>query len=153
MPNAALAQKILDAIELDEAMFNMATWAAPLCDDEGDVLPGFKEALKPDDNPVDCGTTLCVAGWAMHFTGWTLFPSAATVSRPVHSSGRFGDGHEIEGREALGITKYDAGILFYVSEDEAKDALKQLADGAEEIDWSVIRDEEDEEEYDEEDDY
>jgi len=72
---------------------------------------------------VECGTTMCVAGWASWFTeGFVMSQSAWTV-----------------GRKALGLDHDDAARLFYgASNEQAKSALKALANG-ERIDWQSIQ--------------
>ncbi|WP_327377989.1 hypothetical protein OG393_30930 [Streptomyces sp. NBC_01216] len=102
-----VAAAVLDAILARPDTFNMATWI----DADG--------PLAPDDEP-DCGTTLCVAAWAAHLTGWTVHNDTAT---------RNGEARRIEdvGREALGLTHEDANALFLAGPFTATTTLKFLA--------------------------
>jgi hypothetical protein len=74
--------------------------------------------LIPEQEP-DCGTTLCVAGWAAHVTGWTLLDDGVDGSRD-------GVRRDIEAiaQEALGLTFAN---LFYGTPDDAIEGLRQIA--------------------------
>ncbi|HEY6116440.1 MAG TPA: hypothetical protein VI172_10810 [Candidatus Dormibacteraeota bacterium] len=58
---AEVAAAVLDAIELRPDTLNMSEW----------YYHPDSRYLMPSDEP-DCGTTMCVAGWAAHVVGWTL---------------------------------------------------------------------------------
>lgn len=72
MPNAELARKILDRIDQQPDNFDMSDWFR---------RSGGNVTLRPTEE-VDCGTTMCLAGWAAHLSGYTL------ISRTVdHADG------------------------------------------------------------------
>jgi hypothetical protein len=60
--------------------------------------------LYPGSDP-ECGTTLCVAGWAAHLTGWIVDGGAA------RRGGDFRNTSDV-GRSALALTQEAANELF-----------------------------------------
>ncbi|MFB7596919.1 hypothetical protein [Streptomyces sp. NPDC056160] len=104
---AKVAAAILDAIDYEPAAFNMGTWA---------TLPTGK--LKPGEE-IQCGTTMCVAGWAAHLTGHTLQSDEDNGVIAVTADGRERDVEEVAA-EALGLD--DTGMFW----DTASDARAQL---------------------------
>jgi hypothetical protein len=118
MANAELAGRILDAIEAQPAAFNMNDWHSDHVWDE-ETKP-----LSPDSDPA-CGTTLCVAGWAAHLTGWTLQGIVATKPNGEE------DYTDDVGQEALGLDTDTAGALFYSTADVALEILRSMAGRAE----------------------
>ncbi|NWF27447.1 hypothetical protein HW130_14435 [Streptomyces sp. PKU-EA00015] len=126
MPNAELAARIRTEITQRPEHHDQAHWFT------GDVL-------RPDedlDAPAHCGTTLCVAGYAAHFTGHILLPSGIAVL-PNTSKRRY---IERVAHALLGLTDSDADWLFHPlrAHDEVLAALGQLADGAAAIDTDAI---------------
>lgn len=69
---AAVARAVLDAIEASPGSFDMDRWVSV---DGGRPLPGYRLAPGADL----CRSTMCVAGWAAHVTGWTI----VAVDEPV----------------------------------------------------------------------
>lgn len=105
MPNAQLAQQILEQIAANPDSFDMGTWNTG-----EDAIPG---------EPIACGTTLCVAGWAAYLTGWHVFGGSA-----------FKDGiHQSVEYVALKALDLPDVFLFYTSEDVATEMLQQIIDG------------------------
>lgn len=126
MPNADLAARIRKEI-----------LERPEHHDQEFYLDGV-DVLTPDDNLSDgdrpeCGTVLCVAGWAAHLTGCTLTSYARGViaSKPVGGSRPVFDAAQTE----LGLSEVDATWLFsgLRSREEVLAALGQLADGTDHI--------------------
>lgn len=122
MPNAALAARIRTEILERPEHYDQGSWVS------GDVL-------RPEEDltaAAHCETTLCVAGYAAHFTGHIVLPIGYAV-RP-------GDEQEHQIREVarteLGLTEAEAAWLFHGTRtcDEVLAALGQLADGAPRID-------------------
>lgn len=125
MPNAKLAQEILDQITQNPDSFNMGTW-----------FDGVFE-LTPNE-PVTCGTTLCVGGWAVHLSGWTL--TLAPTGDESYYDDRAGDEQlgpvcvkdgetqfvSVVAKELLGLD--DVG-LFYNPPRCAIGMLRQIAAG------------------------
>ncbi|MET9122976.1 hypothetical protein [Streptomyces sp. NPDC004528] len=105
---ATVAAAVLDRIEQYPDQFDMSTW----------FWRAGGSVLAPRE-AVDCGTTMCVAGWAAHVTGWTLRGSLAE---------RGGETDYIEnvGREALGLDA-DTDDLFWATADDAIEALREIA--------------------------
>ncbi|MGW6292460.1 hypothetical protein [Streptomyces sp. NPDC055058] len=105
---AAVATAVLEAVQNRPHALNMNAWY-----DDPDERP-----LAPQDAP-GCNTTLCVAGWAAHLTGWTLHTGSVWVEK---------DGHmeliETVAREALGL---DSNGLFYTNSATAISVLRDIA--------------------------
>jgi hypothetical protein len=120
-----LAAEILLIAEKGEH-FNMSRWWSSEYREERLFLPAAQQEL-------DCGTTMCAAGWALHLTGWDLrireregFTSIAMAENPT--TGETGSIHEVAAR-ALGLTSREAESLFHTSAPIAIELLRQLADG------------------------
>jgi hypothetical protein len=109
---AELAGRILDAIEANPGAFDMDAWYRN---------PARAELL-PDAEPA-CGTTMCIAGWAAHLTGWTL----GRYSRA--SKGGVGRFIENVAADALGFTESDSSTvsLFHMPAYKALAELRAMA--------------------------
>lgn len=83
IPNLPLLRKVLDFISEQPERHDQALW-------------GY-EGLAPGE---ECGTAMCVAGWAMYFAG-----------RPLRREHGWGYGME-EAAELLGLTTGEAEELF-----------------------------------------
>lgn len=105
---AQVAGAVLDAIEARPEAFNMSAWFSH----------PRSRSLKPEQEP-RCGTTLCVAGWAAHVTGWHLHADGVTGSKD-------GAARDIQAiaQKALGLTYPN---LFYGTADDAIEGLRQIA--------------------------
>ena len=109
MANAELARRVLDAIWQNPEAFDMDTWH-----DSVDETP-----LDPNEDP-SCGTTMCVAGWTAHLTGWRVWGSDASkdgVQRDVDDVAA----------DALGLSKTDTAVLFYSTPWRAIEILEEMA--------------------------
>ncbi|MGY5104541.1 hypothetical protein [Streptomyces sp. 900105245] len=74
MPHAGLAARILHAITEHPEHYDQGHWFHGV-----DTLhPGDQLT----DGTLDCGTTLCIAGYATHLTGHTL-----TLTDAIHDEG------------------------------------------------------------------
>ncbi|MHC3474668.1 hypothetical protein ACYF6T_39075 [Streptomyces sp. 7R007] len=106
---AEVAAAILDMIEQYPEMFDMGSWA---------TLPSGD--LEPQGD-IPCGTTMCIAGWAAHLTGYTLHTTSD--GEGVFTS-KDGVRHEVEtvAAAALGLTGDEPGMFWWA----APEALKQL---------------------------
>lgn len=114
-----VAAAVLDAITAQPEAFDMGGWVS--------LWPG--QELAPDA-PI-CGTTMCVAGWAAHLTGWKLVHSRDGVDvggeDPAHVYAEKGDERryiESVAQTALGL--HGDGI-FFGRADEALYELERLA--------------------------
>ena len=107
MPNNALFLKIDQRLDEGEMLLEMSTWE--------------------DSGPV-CGTTRCVAGWAVHFAS---NPGEGAWDARIRLAVELGlDGHSWMrvGARLLGLNEYDADVLFLqYGEAEAVEALRKLA--------------------------
>jgi hypothetical protein len=120
-----LAAEILLQAEKGEH-FNMSRWWSSEHLEERLFFPAARQEL-------DCGTTMCVAGWALHLTGWDLrirkregFSPIAMAENPT--TGETGSIHIVAAR-ALGLTSGQAEELFFTGAPIAIELLRQLAEG------------------------
>ncbi|MCZ1012358.1 hypothetical protein [Streptomyces lydicus] len=122
-PTAELAARIITAIE-----------KRPATHDQSDWMAGATRLTA--DEEVGCGTTLCVAGYAAHLTGYTLELASGVVRA---SKNGLTDYVDHVARTELGITADDAEDLFYgeLDRDDVLAALRYLANG-ETIDWASL---------------
>lgn len=73
--NTVLARRVLDAITAHEDRFDQRDWIHPNADavrQRGGLEVSSDIMLSDDPAPL-CGTTLCVAGWAMVLSGWRIY--------------------------------------------------------------------------------
>ncbi|MCZ1012025.1 hypothetical protein [Streptomyces lydicus] len=140
MPNSELAARIRSAILTHPRHYDPTAWL------------GGITLLRPDTPPHEadplCRTTLCVASYAVHFTGHTLEvvddPSDSHGSRATHTLA-YKPGSEplpvwVVAQRELRLTGNDAGRLF-ASGTRAFTvlaALAQLASGMPHVDWDAI---------------
>ena len=107
--NIELAEKVLDHASRFPDSFDMGDW---WYQDEWDGA---------STEPWKCGTTACIAGWAMYLSGEVTFRDG----QPLCDGG-----YEELGADLLGISLDDAQWLFYLDEGEAINALHCLIDEA-----------------------
>jgi hypothetical protein len=129
MPNAVLAARIRTEILESPEHHDQASYldGVRILTPEGDLSDGLR----------DCGTTLCVAGYAAHLTGHTIEDLDGSGNEPV--AYREGEAPRLVSEVAqaeLGLPDNDAAWLFWGlrSSKAALVALGQLADGAPRID-------------------
>jgi hypothetical protein len=110
---AEVAAAILDAIEYEPAAFNMSTWA---------TLPNGK--LEPGEE-IQCGTTMCIAGWAAHLTGYTL---RGDKDEGVIAVAPGGQEHDVEtvAADVLGLGPGDTDT-FWLTASDARARLRAIA--------------------------
>lgn len=113
---AEVAQAVLDGIEAERDAFNMSQWAHR-GDGRGVTY------LTPEQSPTACGTTLCAAGMVAHFLGWTITSGGHAYKGDKQSHVR--DVAE----KALDLSAFEGSRLWYCSEEEAIDQLRQIAEG------------------------
>ncbi|MFF9310126.1 hypothetical protein ACF1BS_04360 [Streptomyces sp. NPDC014748] len=109
---ATVAAAILDAIERHPDALDMGNWAHIPAGD-----------LKPDDE-IQCGTTMCIAGWAAHLTGYTLHCYGDNDVEAVKD----GVAYPVEeaATQALGLT-LDANGMFWLHAQDALAELRRIA--------------------------
>lgn len=110
-----LAQVILDYITLHPERHSQSSWA------KGDLTS-------------ECGTTACVAGYAILFSDdHRFYIDVDGDLMPIQGKGRVTFAEA--GAQLLGLDAFDQEFLFYNTDNEdARKALGYLARG-EEIDW------------------
>lgn len=135
MPNAELAARIRTEI-----------LERPEHHDQGMYLDGV-DYLEPEDDlshgsRQGCGTTLCVAGFAAHLTGYTI---ELVTDGPEDEVIAYKTGVDIQpvfdvAREELGLSKDDAAWLFWGNRtrNEVLAALGHLADSAAHLERIVL---------------
>ncbi|MFG3207379.1 hypothetical protein [Streptomyces sp. NPDC048192] len=127
MPNARLAARILREIIEHPEHYNQAHWVHG-----ADTVPPHNDL--GGDGDLTCGTTLCIAGYAAHLTGYTL--TGELAAKPGHRKRFIYD----VARAELDLTENDATWLFWGGRTpaQAHAALTQLAAGAPTIDQATI---------------
>jgi hypothetical protein len=93
----------------------------------------------------ECGTTRCIAGWAVHLT--TGAPVYDCHGGPTRESAQLAsslgvhDPHHIAAiaRRLLDITPEQAGKLFFATEEHARQIVRAVATGGE-PDWGQAED-------------
>lgn len=132
--NTELFKKIHDVIRADPAGFDMGTW----------------EGLKDYGHPA-CGTTRCVAGWAVHFASGEGGLFAIIDGRAEYSPGvlalagrldvalSFDRDHPVAdlGAKVLGLERGDRE-LFYADEKTAAEFVRLAAQGDDEAARAVL---------------
>lgn len=114
--NRELFQKIHDVISVQPESFEMDSW---------------------EDRDADCGTTRCVAGWAISLTtqtdlgeGSRSHPAVlALAERHGIYLPRVSAPYSALARKLLGLSPDEAGYLFYTDEETAAEIVKLMAGG------------------------
>jgi hypothetical protein len=108
--NVKLAERILRHAEKHPESVDLESWWVP----GSHTRLGTPQGLK---KPWKCGTTGCIAGWAIFFSGQAQFDEYGYIES-------IGDGIEDQARELLGLSEAQAGRMFYSFSTE--DSLAQL---------------------------
>ncbi|MFJ5532420.1 hypothetical protein [Streptomyces sp. NPDC093261] len=112
-PLGRKAREVLRVIEANRDALDMSTWW------EG---PGA--VFTPNETP--CGTTMCVAGWRAHLSGWTLVDDGRATK----------DGRELK-IEVVAVDEFEPADegeiralreLFYTGPSRALAVLRYVAD-------------------------
>ncbi len=116
-PNIELFAKIDRRLTEEEGLLEMTSW-------------------EQDGEATSCGTTRCVAGWAIYeTTGFPLWQigdeDTTTATRQLAHRLGFASSFDFEsiGRELLGLTNVEAGRLFYRDNETAREAVRLYARG------------------------
>lgn len=137
--NAGLFEKIAARIEEEPDRYDQAGWAQFVTPEgEKDTVVG---GVGPASDPLACGTSHCIAGWAVELTeGTRLVPGhAAGEVTMIPRTAVLGDlgVWSDRAREALGLSAVDGDYLFCASwgEDvfenahDVADALRKIGRG------------------------
>ncbi len=116
-------QEILNAIQLNPYNFDMSSWFNANYNWTNGTVNA--PALMPDADP-ECGTTLCIAGWAVHQAGYVMYADGISCKIP--------DAWEIKNielvaRDYLGLEGAEADWLFTRGNSTAIEYLTLLAKG------------------------
>lgn len=127
--NTELFKKVHKSITLEEGLkFNMGSW----------------ESFTPEgQEPSECGTTRCVAGWAVYETiGVPLFNGKGSWSDEYLNLEMHYGAHSIVNVacKLLDIDLEVGNQLFYADEDVAEQFVKFAAEGDEEMAMYVLND-------------
>jgi hypothetical protein len=131
MANTELFRKIHEIISADPMKLEMSNWERRPIDAYRDPDTTLEQDL--------CGTTRCVAGWAVALTtGTPLFVGFSGVRHPAvkelfRAHGlTFDDDFVDLGAELLGLDKTDAYRLFFSSDLRAATVVGLFAEGQDE---------------------
>lgn len=117
-----LAQKILDQVGREPHTLYMGAWEDRVDDEAYD--------WKTDEYVEFCGTTRCVAGWAVHFSAKPGESVRAAVNRIARTELIRWDYEEV-GAHLLGLDQATAKRLFFeLDEQDAVEFLENLVSGA-----------------------
>lgn len=84
-----------------------------------------------DCQEITCGTTACIAGWAVILDGWKPnHVSENGLFESVTKDGTLRDVENLAG-EILGITRTQQNKLFFLGDDQAVPALQDLIEDPE----------------------
>lgn len=155
--NTKMFRRILSWIELNPETFEMSDWFQNFTVDAVEEYDGeTHEWFVPEDVPMTltldldvfdsedklvsepnvCGTTFCISGFALLFDGWTF---KRDQMHPEKEGEEFKT-WTVNGARILGLAEWDARRLFSESNNVALAVVRQLADGAQSIDWEVAYD-------------
>lgn len=116
--NIELLTQIRNLVVSEPEKLDMSSWSEISAEDLGRFLD------KDERVKVDCGTTQCVAGWALQLNGYKFLidgsrseDGAYYATECVARNGRVCD-IEDRAREMLGLTHDEAGLLFLNTSDE-----------------------------------
>lgn len=123
-------REVLDQIEADPQAFNMYSWSSYV--DEGDQ---FYNPASGEWEPVtECGTTYCIAGWAIHLAARKLGLPPSLDPWEEADAVRSATGVTLEtyysetAARLLGLDEMEAGDLFHGDPEETLPLLRRLAD-------------------------
>ena len=136
MANVELFKKIRDQIKSVPMSFNMGTWSEDLAAEieiDGDWDHEYYDANTGEwaEAPAsECGTTRCVAGWAIHFEAERL---GLDVNRPLihvaeELAGVLGVQNDYE-EVAMRVLDIDYPWLFFKDEEDAFEIVNEYAEG------------------------
>jgi hypothetical protein len=114
-----VARRALEGIRREAHSFCMDAWV-----DFGQAHTGV---LEPDDSPEACGTTLCMAGWAVHVAGYRVNAYGQAYIGNVGPD--FYDLVQSVDRVARGLLGLSNSAPFYFSEDRAVQFLEAVVEG------------------------
>jgi hypothetical protein len=118
----ALAKKILAQVESQPESLYMGLW------EEFDNHFRVDWKNNPDEIAPGCGTTRCIAGWAVHFASNPGEGAWETRVRLADELDLAGPSWMRVGARLLGLDEHDADALFLqYGEAEAVEALRKLA--------------------------
>lgn len=133
--NIELLTKIRDLIAAEPKKLDMYSWSKFLPEQVGNL--GYDSKVK-----LDCGTTQCIAGWAVQMSGWKFLVFGDEVDYDdddnevyfadtcVAKNGRTAL-VEDKARDLLGLTNEESTYLFTrVGNNDAVNALDLFIDGA-----------------------
>lgn len=146
--NTALFDEIAATIERIPWAYSQGDWCAILTDDqrarEWDERWSHEVADiagKAEIEELDCGTRMCIAGWAADLTGWhySAFLTAGDQTGRMYKGDR-SESIENIAREALGLTHDEATKLFAAGwgpkgDASVPDALRAIGRGAPILWW------------------
>lgn len=125
--NIELLTKVRDLVAADPTKLDMGIWA---------LVP--YDLVQLNDGgmaKVTCGTTACIAGWAVQLGGSKLLVTEQDLRDGVYSAGSCvaGNGRVVDienhARKLLGLTQDEADYLFFVDDDQVIPLLTRLIKG------------------------
>lgn len=102
-----------------------------------DVQPDALEMDSWENREADCGTTRCVAGWAVSLTtqtdladGYRFNPAVLALAEEYGISlPDVGVPYSALARKLLGLSRDESGYLFYTSNETAAEIVRLMAEG------------------------
>lgn len=126
-----LGRKVLDQINNQPKTFRMADWEYE--PPEGEYHSYYNPAIDDYEEAIDCGTTRCIAGWAIYFAAEER---GLPVNRPLRDvRDELADNlqvcdnaYELLGMAVLGLR---SSALFYQDDESAYRELVRLVEKGE----------------------
>lgn len=121
-PNAELAYKVLDLIQVNPEHFDMDSWSGGPGANRNPV--GLDDLTKDLTSADGCGTTACFAGWTIAVSGYRVGVRAEVLCGDSDGEASL----HIEGFAAdlLGIDDEQMNELFYVENENIADAVAEI---------------------------
>lgn len=138
MANREMFQRILKQIELNPKSFRMAEWEDRFEENDSSWVSVYfpEDGRSWTTSAGECGTTRCVAGWAVFFDA--MDKGVNVDKRPLWQISKDANGNNPDvdymdyqglGADILGIGYEEADDLFHTNNENAYNTVKEYAEG------------------------